>query len=181
MLRLTASRRRVRDSSKTLALQRAQERQQVFQLVGGKFMVQLVLVFQKDFFQRRGSVVVEVGAALADAEQRRWIELALAKLVVDADIIGVGRCEDGRRVAIGALQVAEQLAAAIDGCAILSAARLIDRRRRRESFDEGGERRQLFCRRRIIALHGMGHRFMDLCFQRVGGPGPSKWFGVSTA
>src|SRR5438105_11683557 len=63
----------------------------------------------EDIFQGDGAVVVEVGAALGDTAERRWVEQLVTRLVCQANIVGLTRRVRGRRVAADAALFMEQL------------------------------------------------------------------------
>src|SRR5438093_1466910 len=86
-----------------------QEREQVAERTRGQVALELVPVPHEDVLQRGGAAVVEVRPALADAAQRRRVELALADLVAQADVVRPDRRVPGWRVAAGTAVVAEHL------------------------------------------------------------------------
>src|SRR5688500_17906574 len=72
-------------------IQRPQKRREVANLGGVERGFAGMLVLGKDFFQRRGATVVQERTAMADAAERRRIELRVSLLVLQANVVRIGR------------------------------------------------------------------------------------------
>src|SRR5262249_12048816 len=89
-------------------LQRPQEGEQVLEGSACQGRPELVAVTGKDLIERRRSTVVEIRPALADAAQRGRVEVRVAHLVGQADVVRFARRVDRRRVATRAVVLLEE-------------------------------------------------------------------------
>src|SRR4051794_14418566 len=77
--------------TKTRSLQCPEERRQVGGLAGRQASAARVAVLEEDVLERLGAAVVQERLAAADPPQGRGIELALACLVGQADVVSPRR------------------------------------------------------------------------------------------
>src|SRR3954454_23018972 len=115
-------------------------------------------IVQEYVFKRIYAAIVEVRIQVGDGSQAGGIEdfeaLGVAKTNVVSSRRGIGRrCMTAR--AIAAL---ENKSPALDRSVIARAAKLIERRRKLERSQVGGERCDVFAGQRIFALHRASDR-----------------------